>query len=100
MQGVVYREIRRWLADRFCPQAIVFSSGAVREKLLKSSSLGPAELLRPFAEIGNLGNVSLQTCEKNAPFKLNNFKINFVDSHKFDRRSSSYDSGMLVDFII
>ena len=51
------REIRRWLADRFCPVGIVFSSPAVREQLLKFSSLGPAELLRPFSEVGNLGNV-------------------------------------------
>jgi hypothetical protein len=82
------REIRRWLADRFCPVGIVFSSPAVREQLLKFSSLGPAELLRPFSEVGNLGNVALQTCEKNAPFRLQNFKLNFVDSHKLDRAHS------------
>jgi len=38
---------------------IVFSSAAVREQLLKQSSLGPAELLRPFCDVGNIGNVSL-----------------------------------------
>ena len=85
VQGVIYREIRRWLSERFCPTGIIFSSGAVRESLLKQSSLSPAELLRPFSDVGNLNNISLSTCEKNQPFRLQNFKLNFVDSHKLDR---------------
>ena len=39
----------------------------------------------------------MQTCEKNQPFKLSNFKVNFVDAHKVDK---AYDQSMLVDFII
>lgn len=49
------------------------------------SSLNPAEFLRPFGDVGNLNNIALQTVEKNMPFRLQNFKINFVDSHKIDK---------------
>lgn len=94
-----HRAIRRWLASRFSPCVAVFSSGSVRETLKKQSSLSPAEVFRPYAEIGNLGNISLQTCERNQPFKLKNFKIDFVDSFKIDGYTSS-DQGMLIDFII
>jgi hypothetical protein len=87
--GVIYRDVRKWLAERFAPTALVFSSGAVRDILLKQSSLGPAELLRPFADVGNLNNIALQTCEKNSPFRLLNFKMNFVDSHKLDTRANT-----------
>jgi hypothetical protein len=66
----------------------VFSSGTVRDVLKKQSSLCPSELLRPFAEVGNLNNISLQTVERNQAFKLKNFKIDFVDSHKIDGHSS------------
>lgn len=46
-----------------------------------------------------MNNVALQTCEKNQPFRLINFKLNFVDSHKVDKQAAA-DSSMLVDFII
>ena len=85
MAAAIYREIRRWLSERFCPTGIVFSSGQVRDLLLKQSSLSPAELLRPFTDVGNLNNISLNTCEKNQPFRLQYFRMNFVDSHKLDR---------------
>jgi trafficking protein particle complex subunit 8 len=77
--------LREWLAERFCPTTLVFSSAQLRETLLKQSSLSPAELLRPFAIIGDLNNVALQTCEKNQPFRLQKFRVNFIDSHKLDR---------------
>jgi hypothetical protein len=56
----------------------------VKDILKKQASLTPAELFRPFSEVGNLGNVALQTCEKNQPFRLKNFKVDFVDSYKID----------------
>ncbi len=59
----------------------------------------PAELFRPFAEVGNLNNIALQTCEKNLPFKLKNFKVDFVDSSKIDYHSS-HDQSMLIDLIL
>ncbi len=65
-----FAPLREWLAERFCPTALVFSSPLVREALLKGSALSPAELLRPFSIIGDLNNVALQTCEKNQPFRL------------------------------
>ncbi len=67
--------------------------------LRKHSSLTPGELFRPFAEVGNLNNISLQTCEKNQPFKLKNFKVDFVDSNKIDGHNT-HDQSILIDFII
>jgi hypothetical protein len=92
-------QVREWLAERFAPTAIVFSSSTVRDQLLKQSSLTPAELLRPFANVGDLSNIALQTCEKNQPYRLQNFRVNFIDSHKLDRQAQ-FDNSMLVDFII
>jgi putative heme degradation protein len=36
--------------------------------------------MRPFGEVGNLGGYTLHTVEKNERVKLQNFKINFIDS--------------------
>ena len=55
----------------------------------KEANMNPAELLRPFAEVGNLSNISLNTCEKNSPFKLTDFKVNFIESTKMDGPSVS-----------
>jgi len=85
---LLHRQVRKWLSSRFSPTCAVFSSPSVKEILKKQSSLTPAELFRPYAEVGNLNNISLQTCEKNAPFKLKNFKVDFVDSYKIDGHSS------------
>lgn len=63
--NLIKSALRDWLAERFSPTAIVFSSSGVRDILDKQSSLSPAELLRPFANVGDLNNISLQTCEKN-----------------------------------
>ena len=41
----------------------------------------PAEFLRPFGEVGNLSNYLVRTCEKNGAYKLNRFRVNFIDSH-------------------
>ena len=65
----------------------------------KQSELTPAELLRPFGEVGNLGNIALQTCEKNQPFRLKNFRVDFVDSNKIDTMNPN-DQSMYIDVII
>ena len=49
--------------------------------MLESNGFTPAEFLRPFGEVGNLSNYLVRTCEKNGAYKLNRFRINFVDSH-------------------
>lgn len=95
----LHRQVRKWLASRFSPTCSVFASQAVKDILRKQSSLTPAELFRPFSEVGSLGNVALQTCEKNQPFRLKNFKVDFVDSNKIDGHNS-HDQSMLIDFII
>lgn len=41
----------------------------------------PAEFLRPFGEVGNLNGYLVRTCDKNVPYKLNRFRVNFIDSH-------------------
>lgn len=96
---VLHTRLRKWLATNFCPSCAVFSSKQVRELLRKTSSLSPAELLRPFGQVGNLGNISLNTCEKNQPFRLKHFRVNFVDAHKMDPQSKS-DESMIIDYII
>lgn len=58
-QNKLYSKIRKWLAKRFAPTGAVFSSKTVKDIIKKQSGLTPAELLRPFAEIENLNNVSL-----------------------------------------
>ena len=51
--------------------------------MMENNGLTPAEFLRPFGEVGNLGNYAVKTCEKNAAYKLDErFRINFIDSHK------------------
>ena len=45
------------------------------------NGLTPAEFLRPFGEMGNLSNYLVRTCNKNMPYKLNRFRVNFIDSH-------------------
>jgi hypothetical protein len=43
--------------------------------------LKPAEFLRPYGIVGNLGGYQLKTNVKNEQgcVKLNNFRVNFVD---------------------
>ena len=48
----------------------------------ENNGLTPAEFLRPFGEVGNLSNVSVHTVDKNTPYKLNRFRVNFIDSSK------------------
>jgi hypothetical protein len=49
---------------------------------MNDNGLTPAEFLRPFGEVGNLGNYQIKTTEKNEPYKLEKFRVNFVDSHR------------------
>lgn len=48
---------------------------------MEVNGLTPAEFLRPFGEVGNLSNYLVRTCDKNMAYKLNRFRVNFVDSH-------------------
>jgi len=80
-------KIRKWLAKRFAPVATVFSSPVVRKELWEKSGLQPAELLRPFGQVGSLNNIPLQTCERGVPFNLVNFHLDFVDVAKIDGKS-------------
>ena len=72
---------RKWLAEHFQPFVCVFSSKSTQKLMLEVNGLTPAEFLRPFGEVGNLSNYLVRTCENHAPYKLNRFRVNFVDSH-------------------
>ena len=51
------------------------------------NGLTPAEFLRPFGEVGNLNNYQIKTADKNEPYKLEKFRVNFVDSHRMSMDS-------------
>ena len=72
---------RNWIVEHFQPYICVFSSKATQKSMEQTNGLTPAEFLRPFGEVGNLGNYTVHTCEKNVPYKLSKFRVNFVDSH-------------------
>ena len=59
---------------------MVFASRTAETKT-KQNYLTPAEFLRPFGEVGNLGGYTIRTNEKQQRVKLENFKINFIDSN-------------------
>ena len=86
-QSTIHNKIRSWLGNRFCPVCAVFASSTVKDILNKQSGLAPSELLRPFGEVGNLNNISIQTSEKNQAFKFKSFRIDFVDSNKIDNKN-------------
>ena len=73
--------VRKWLSTHFMPWVCVFSSRTAQQRLSDVNGLTPAEFLRPFGEVGNLSNYLVRTSEKNTAYKLNNFRVNFVDSH-------------------
>ena len=72
---------RKWLAGNFQPFVCVYSSKITQDRMLEVNGITPAEFLRPFGEVGNLGNYLLRTCDKNVAYKLADFRVNFVDSH-------------------
>ena len=95
----IHMQMRKWLAQRFSPVAAVFSSQTTKDFIKSNASLTPAELLRPFSDVGSLNNITINTVERNQPYKLKNFKIDFIDAHKIDGQSVS-DQGMVIDYII
>jgi len=72
--------IRKWLASQFMPYVAVFASPTTIEKFAKNN-LTPAEFLRPYGHVGNLNNYSMKTADKSEPYKLNNFRVNFIDKN-------------------
>ena len=54
---------------------------------MELNGLSPADFLRPFGDVGNLNNISFKTVDKNTPYKLSNFRVNFIDSQRMN-----YDS--------
>ena len=72
---------RKWIAEQFQPVICVFSSKATQKRMLDVNGITPAEFLRPFGEVGNLSNYLVRTCDRNIPYKLNRFRVNFIDSH-------------------
>ena len=57
--NALHSKTRKWIASRFSPVCAVFSSQTVKDILRTKGSVTPAELLRPFAEMKNLNNISL-----------------------------------------
>jgi hypothetical protein len=64
---------------RFMPYMMVQASKTTEIKLA-GNNLSPAEFLRPFGEVGNLGGYTLRTSDRNESVKLQNFSVNFIDS--------------------
>ena len=51
-----------------------------------NASLSPAEFLRPFGEVGSLGDKPQQTFEKNSEYRYRNLRLNLVDVNKMEGR--------------
>lgn len=62
------------------PYVMVFASKTAEAKM-RMNNLTPAEFLRPFGEVKNLGGYTIRMNEKQERVKLDNFKINFIDSN-------------------
>ena len=60
------------------PYVMVLSSTNAMKKMALNH-LKPAEFMRPYGVVGNLGGYKLMLNEKNGGVKLNNFRVNFVD---------------------
>lgn len=69
---------KNWLAKNFMPYIMVHASpGAIAK--LAPNNLRPAEFLRPFGAVGNLGGYAFRTVgDQNESIKLSNFRVNFV----------------------
>jgi len=46
------------------------------------NNLSPAEFLRPFGQVGNLGGYIVRTSDRNDGIKFQNFSVNFIDSNQ------------------
>jgi putative protein kinase ArgK-like GTPase of G3E family len=60
------------------PFMMVQASATAMTKMAQNK-LSPAEFMRPFGEVGNLGGLAMRTVEKNEVVKLLNFRVNFID---------------------
>ena len=64
---------------------------------MEMNGLTPAEFLRPFGEVGNLSNYQVKTVDKNEPYKLEKFRVNFIDSNRMS--SDSKENARIVEKI-
>jgi hypothetical protein len=97
--NMVHSRIKKWLADKYQPNAAVFSSPAARELLKRQAMMTPAEFLRPFGDMSSQNFRTIITHERSNPYKLLKFKLNFVESSKMDPVAQK-DSSMIFDYII
>ena len=92
MMSEKQRRAKNWIAKHHMPYVCVFSSEITRQRMMDGNGISPAEFLRPFGEVGNLNNYSVKTVEKNQPYKLKKFRINFIDSQNMqdlDKKSTN-----------
>ena len=95
----VHSRLKKWLATKFTPNVAVFSSPVARELIKRQAFMSPAEMLRPFGDIGTQNTRTVSTHERSNPYKLTKFRLNFIDSHKIDALPQK-DSNMIFDYII
>jgi hypothetical protein len=73
------RIAKDWLARNYMPFVLVNSSPTAMSKMAQNN-LKPAEFLRPFGFVNDLGGLSIPpTVDKNDPIKPHKFRVNFVD---------------------
>lgn len=63
------RSVRKWLAGNFMPYMMVQASATALKKMA-INNLSPAEFMRPFGDVGNLGGYAMRTVDKNEVVKL------------------------------
>lgn len=61
---------------------VMVQASKTTEVKMAANNLSPAEFLRPFGEVGNLGGCTLRTSDRNESVKLQNFSVNFIDSNQ------------------
>jgi hypothetical protein len=59
---------------------MMVQSSATATKKMAQNNLSPAEFMRPFGYVGDLGGFVLRTVDKNEPVRLSNFRVNFIDA--------------------
>jgi hypothetical protein len=80
------KKLRQWLSKKYAPACAVFASDELTQFLREYANLSPAEFLRPFTEVGDLGGKSQQTFEKSAEYKYKYLRLNLVDAPKMEHR--------------
>jgi hypothetical protein len=78
------KKIRQWLSQKYAPACAVMSSSELTQFLRENASLSPAEFLRPFGEVGDLGGKVQQTFEKNSEYRYKFLRLNLIDAHKME----------------